>query len=118
MGTTHLAGQTCTVDFSMTPTHPGMRYGAISFTASGGAVLANSYVYGVGTGPQVIWNPGSQTALGGGFVFASGTAVDGSGNVYVSDTGGNAVVEIPAGGGPSRLLATLTAPDDVVVDGG
>src|ERR1700735_5704271 len=56
-GTAYLAGQTCTVDFTFTPTHPGLRYGGISLTSTVGGTIANAYIYGLGTGPQVIYSP-------------------------------------------------------------
>jgi DNA-binding beta-propeller fold protein YncE len=49
------------------------------------------------------------TTLGGGFNGPKGVAVDGSGNVYVADTGNNLVKEMPAGAVPG--LTTLRRRD-------
>jgi sugar lactone lactonase YvrE len=60
-------------------------------------------------------------ALGGGFNNPSGVAVDGSGNVYVADSGYNAVKEMPAGCASSSCVTTLGGgfnyPAGVAVDG-
>jgi sugar lactone lactonase YvrE len=117
IGTTYAAGQTCTVEFSFTPTHPGLRYGGVTLTTSSGTALANSYIYGIGVGPQIIWTPGTQSLLGSGLNTPSGVAVDGSGNVFVSDEMNNAVEEISAADGSTRTLGTFALPDDIAVDG-
>jgi hypothetical protein len=61
------------------------------------------------------------TTLGGGFGAPIGVAVDGSGNVYVGDTGNNAVKEMPPGCASSSCVTTLgggfSYPEGVVVDG-
>ena len=113
----YAAGQSCTVDFIFTPTRPGLRYGGIVLTGSDGATLANGYVYGAGTGPQLIFNPGTQSAVGSGLDAASGVAVDGHGDVFATALGGQAVSEIPAGGGPQIPLGSFTDAEDIAVDG-
>ena len=59
--------------------------------------------------------------LGGGFSAPQDVAVDGKGNVYVADTGNNAVKEIAPGCGSASCVVTLgggfTSPTSVVVDG-
>ena len=118
VGTTYTAGQICSVGFNFTPTHPGLRYGGITLTSSSGALLANSYIYGYGDGPQVIWTPGAQSMLGSGFNQPSGVAIDANGDIYVSDRGSEIVKEIPAGGGPILPIGALDNPsEDVDVDG-
>ena len=47
----------------------------------------------------------------------SGVAVDAAGDVFVADTGNNAVKEIPAGGGPIQTLGSgFSCPTGVAVD--
>jgi hypothetical protein len=62
------------------------------------------------------------TTLGGGFNHPSGVGLDGSGNVYVADSGNSAVKEMPAGCASSSCVTTLGGgfgyPTGVVVDGG
>jgi sugar lactone lactonase YvrE len=119
IGTTYGAGQTCTVDFTFTPSHPGLRDGAVLLTTTAGATLANGYVYGVGNGPQVVWSPGTQTTLGSGSGIGSptGVAIDGNGNIFVADMANNSVEEILASNGSVITLGTFPLPDDVAVDG-
>ena len=120
VGAAYTAGQLCTVEYSFTPTHPGPRYGGVTLTASGGALLANSYIFGIGVGPQVIWAPGTQSTLATGFNFPAHIAVDASGNVFVADAANNAVKEILAAGGYTTintLGSGFQDPLGVAVDG-
>ncbi len=63
----------------------------------------------------------AQVALGGGFNDPGAVAVDGSGDVFVADSGNNAVKEIPPGCVTSSCVKTLGAgfdlPNAVAVDG-
>jgi hypothetical protein len=98
-GTAFAIGDTCTVQYTFTPTHPWIRYGGIALFDASGKLLANLYLTGTGSGPQVsypITLATAPTALGSGFGNLDAVAVDGSGNVYVADTGNNAVKEIVA----------------------
>jgi len=116
VGVPYSANTTCTVNYTFTPTHPGLRFGGISLSTSGSVVLGNAYVSGLGTGPQVIYSPAVQSLLGGPYTSLSGAAVDGAGDIFVSDQGGNAVYEIT--NGVSRQIGpSFTLPDDVAVDG-
>ena len=115
VGTTYMLGQSCTVEFSFTPTRPGQRLGGIVLSTGTGLMIANSYIPGMGVGPQVGWLPGTQTLLGSNLLMPSGVAVDGSGNVYVSQYGAS-VAEI-AVGGAQRTIGTFPVTADVAVDG-
>ncbi len=122
VGLTYSAGQTCTAYFTFKPQHPGLRYGGIALADGTGALLANSYVLGLGNGPQVLYNPPNQTLVGAGFGGLSGVAVDGSGNVYGSDIVNNGIYQVLAATGATRLLTTPPGtprpqPTDVYVDG-
>jgi sugar lactone lactonase YvrE len=112
---------TCTVGVTFAPKYAGARNGAVVIK-NGSDVLASVYVYGIGTGPQVAFNPGLTSALGGSFSQPSGTAVDGSGNIYVADWGNSAVKMIPPGCTASSCVTTLGGgfgtPSGVAVDGG
>lgn len=112
-------GNTCTVTFNLTPKHPGLRMGAAQIL-SGGVIESSVNLYGVGTGPQVIYGPATQTTLGSGFTSTADVAVDGSGNVYVADFGHNLVKEMP----PNCSGCTITTlgggfgmPNGLAVDG-
>jgi sugar lactone lactonase YvrE len=117
---TYGAGGTCTLNVSFTPKFSGVRYGAATLTNSSGTVVATTYVYGTGLGPQVTFSPGTQSTLSSGFSFPMGMAVDGSGNVFVADYGNNAVKEILAAGGYAAvnpLGSGFLQPGGVAVDG-
>ncbi len=89
----HSAATICQLNVIFKPLAPGLRRGAAVFTDSTGNVLASVPLYGVGSGPQVTYQPGAQSPLGGTVGFASGVAVDGNGNVFVAGGFNNAVVE-------------------------
>ena len=110
-------GYTCTLTVSFTPRFSGIRYGAATLS-SGSGVIATSYLYGVGTGPQITFNPAAQRSLGSGFFDPTGIAVDGSGNLFVGDSGNQAVKEVPAGNGAPIDLATgqINYPVGVALD--
>jgi hypothetical protein len=108
-------GDQCIIAYTFQPKHPGLRFGGISLFSSGGVLMGNAYVNGLGTGPQVTYSPPAQSLLGGFYSYPTGVAVDGAGDVFLSDESGNAVYEIT--NGVSRQIGTFTAPDDVAVDG-
>jgi streptogramin lyase len=88
---TYNAGDTCTVDVTFAPKYPGQRMGAVQLTTTDGTVIATNLIYGTGTGPMLTF-PGNTTVNTlantlGTFDMPKGVAVDGSGNVYVADTG-------------------------------
>ena len=125
----YVAGATCVVDVSFSPQVPGMRTGAVLLKDNSGNTLATAYVYGTGTGPMVSFSPGTASTLaqaytsGSGFSGLWGLAVDGSGNVFVSDSGNNAVKEIAAAGGYTGVTPLAVAngnfsnPAGLAVDG-
>ena len=102
-GTTHNynAGDTCTVDVLFKPAHPGVRLGGVELTTTGGAVIANAFVSGTGTGPQVAFpsnNIPSPVNGSGDFPGPLGMAFDGSGNLFVATIWSPfTVYEIPRG---------------------
>jgi hypothetical protein len=57
------AGAICTVIATFTPNYAGIRYGAVELLNGSGAVIATAYLYGVGVGPQAVFQPGTQTAF-------------------------------------------------------
>ena len=111
----------CTVNVSFAPTHPGLRLGAVKMFDGSGNLLATQYVAAIGVAPQVIFSPGVQSALGGGFSQPYGVATDSSGNVYLADQANNTVRKIPAGCVSSSCVVTLGGgfiePYGVAVDG-
>ncbi len=116
LGNVYTAGQTCTAYFTFAPTHPGPRFGGIAFSDAQGNLLANSYLLGSGTGPQLFYLPPTQSFVGSGFGHASGAAIDGFGNVFISDQA-TGIYEIALATGATHLVAPLPHADDVIVDG-
>jgi sugar lactone lactonase YvrE len=114
-GVAYAAGQTCAVVFTFNPTRPGQRYGGLLLSDGAGNAMANSHVYGVGMGPQVGFLPGTQGLLGSGLNQPSGVAVDGNGNVFVSEYGGG-LAEITAAG-VQGSVGSFGVTSDVAVDG-
>ncbi|MEO6817133.1 MAG: hypothetical protein ABI177_10560 [Edaphobacter sp.] len=99
--------------------------GSVELTITGGATIATAYIYGTGTGPLVTF-PGnaSVNTIGSGYSDPFGMAVDGSGNVFVTDNGNAVVKEIAAVGGvvsSSSTVNTISSgyiePKGVAVDG-
>jgi len=125
--TAYTAGETCTVNVTFTPTKAGPRHGAVELLNASGGTIATANVFGTGQGPQVVFSPATESALGGGFSYPVGVAVDGSGNVYVADTSNESVgyfgnvFEMPAGCASSSCVKTLgggfNAPVGAAVDG-
>jgi sugar lactone lactonase YvrE len=119
--TAYTASETCTVDVTFTPTRAGSRYGAVELLNAGGSTIATAYVYGTGTGPQVVFSPITESTLGGPYNLPLGVAADASGNIYVADANNNAVEEMPAGCASSSCMTELgggfNGPEGVAVDG-
>jgi sugar lactone lactonase YvrE len=119
--TTYGSSATCTVNVTFSPTHPGPRLGAVKLLDGSGNLLATQYVTAIGVSPQVIFSPGVQSALGGGFSQPYGVATDSSGNVYLADQAHNAVKKIPSGCVSSGCVLTIgggfSLPYGVAVDG-
>ena len=112
---------TCTVTVHFTPKDSGTRTGAVELLNSGGtAIVATAHVNGTGTGPQITFGPGVPAKLAKSTTFTDpdGVAVDGSGNVYVADSGAPAVYQIPPASATATALGSgFDAPKGVAVDG-
>jgi hypothetical protein len=117
-GIAYTAGQTCSLSFYFKPTRPGIRYGGITLTDAAGDLLANSYVYGYGVGPQVLYDPIVQTLVGNSLGLPSGVAINGNGDLFVSNYQGasSGLVEIAANGTVTPI-GSFAAGRDVAVDG-
>jgi streptogramin lyase len=117
---TYSSTTTCTVGVTFGPKYAGARNGALVIE-DGSDVRATVYVYGTGTAPEVVFNPGTTSAPGGGFDYPEGAAVDSSGNVYIADWGNGAVKKIQPGCTASSCVTALgggfSTPSGVAVDG-
>ena len=116
INTAYTAGQTCLIHFDFRPKQPGIRYGGITLTDASGNLLANSYIYGYGVGPQVLYNPIVQSLVGNSLGDPNGVAINGTGDLFVSNSVGPGLTEIAANGTVTPI-GTLTGGKDVAVDG-
>jgi len=111
----------CMVNVSFKPLVSGLRGGAVVFYSGASktsTALATVPVFGVGSGPQIVFGPGgARSSVGGNFVSPQGVAVDAKGNVYVTDIGLQEVFKITPGGIQTTLGTGLEVPEDVAVDG-
>src|SRR3954451_11943856 len=99
------------VTFSPTP-----RFGSLTSLAARGTLFAGLSglakaaalvcLCAAGAGAQTAHFSGAINTLSSGFNGPEGVAVDGSGNVFIADTGNNRVVELPAGGGRQITVPT------------
>jgi streptogramin lyase len=119
-GFPYSSGSSCTLNVTFTPTASGPRYGAAVLTDSFGNALATAPLFGIGTGPQVTFSPGTESPIGIGTVNQPYVvAVDAKANVYVGDDVTGNVSEFTAASGYSTglTLATFSYPSGLVVDG-
>ena len=113
-------GGSCAVPVQFAPLAPGARRGAVELFDASGNLLGTQMLYGVGLGSVGVLLPGTmQTVAGdGAWVYKSdgvaataasiflpgGVAVDGSGNIFLSDTSNHRVRRVDA---VSGLISTV-----------
>ena len=116
---TQTAGSSCTVVVTFAPGAPGTRMGAVQLLDPSNNVLVTTLLQGAAQGPAIAFGPGVQTTLpASGLTNPYGVAVDGAGDVFVSDPANTRVVKIPAGGGPQTTVGSgLSSPFGLAVDG-
>jgi sugar lactone lactonase YvrE len=115
---TQAAGSDCTIAMSFAPTAPGLRRSAVILGDQHGNTLASVPVYGTGLGPQIDFGGATQSNVGSGFNQPSGMVLDGAGDLFVTDTLNNRVVEIPANGGAQSTVGSgLALPVGIAIDG-
>ena len=82
---TYATETTCSILVGFAPQSSGARSGAISFWDDSGHPLQTTYIYGVGVASRTVMLPATVTPVASGLAMPTGVAVDGAGNVYVSD---------------------------------
>ena len=89
--------ETCKISLSFTPQQIGLRLGALTITDNSGTVVNLVYLYGVGVGPQFVFQPATATAVDtatGVGSFTAGAAVqDPNGNTIFTDVANNRILE-------------------------
>ncbi len=114
------AGSTCTVNVTFAPKFAGARSGAVQIVDNSGNVLASTAIYGTGTASAIAYSPSTTVTLASGFSTPEGVAVDGAGNVFITDSRNSAVKEIVAEGDYTTvrtLNSDFNFPFGVAVDG-
>jgi hypothetical protein len=117
-------GSSCSVAVTFSPTHAGLRQDAVIVQDSGGNVLAESFVYGTGQGPQVTFNPGvlkivytGENNLQPGDTFTS-LASDGAGNLYLAKGNFRLILKFAAGSSTPVIIAGQRLVSGTSGDGG
>ena len=107
-------GASCTVTVNLTPATAGARSGAVVLVDTSGNALATAYLYGIGAGPQIAYDPGVQSAFASG-VVSEGVTTDTAGNVYINT--GSSVVKVAPGGAQTTVGTGFSSEGGIAVDG-
>lgn len=144
------AGQSCSQSVIFTPAYPGVRLGAVVLLDGGGSVLGTTYLCGIGLGGLGLMIPGNvipaagngdyeqlddgQLATDADLKLPSSVVLDGSGNMYIADSGHNRIRKVDAtthristivgngnaaysGDNGPAAFATINTPSGVALDG-
>jgi sugar lactone lactonase YvrE len=122
-GTNYGAGQSCTVEVEFKPLYAGQRYGAALLLDGAGNVIVSALLAGNGVGPQLAFGGGAAIAfapMANGVAFKNpfDPAVDGKGNLYITDQNNSRVVELPAGGAAPIAIDPIVGSQGLVHPGG
>jgi sugar lactone lactonase YvrE len=119
--TTYTSDTDCTINVNFKPITAGLRMGAVviySGAGRSGEVLASVPVFGIGTGPQLIFETDdTQASVGSGFISPEAVAVDAAGDVYVADIDLQEVFKVTPEGKETTVGTGLEVPGGVAVDG-
>lgn len=107
LNTTYFSGQSCTVYVEFAPRFSGNRSGAVVLQDSSGNDMAIGLLQGQGVGPQVLFQPGSQSVLGSGFTAPTSVAVDGNGDIFVANLSSTVLYEMVAVNGAVPASPTI-----------
>ena len=117
-------GANCTVQAKFAPKYAGVRAGAVEIVDGNGKVLATTFVYGKGLGPQIAFDGAAPILVNFGTapqIFWQQVTVDELGNLYLLGTLASTNVygtyELPAGGGALKSLGAGVVPVGIAVDG-
>ncbi len=102
----------CTAEISFLPTAPGLRNGAVVLYGPSLNPVLTVLLYGFGDAPVAALAPNTGTVVSTGgvpVVAPFQIALDGAGNIYDANDGGN-LVKIPFGGGTASVVSTSGFP--------
>ena len=105
--TAYSVGQTCTMNVIFTPRFAGNRFGAVVLVDTSENTISTGYLQGTGVGPQILFQPGTLSVLGGGLSEPASVAVDGSGNLYFTAVGSYVLREMLAVNGVVPASPTI-----------
>jgi DNA-binding beta-propeller fold protein YncE len=97
----------CTIQVQFLPTAPGLRHGAVVLYDENNSPIITVPLYGFADAPVAALAPNTGTVVSTGGVplsFPFQIALDGAGNIYDANDGGN-LVKIPAGGGTASVVS-------------
>ena len=97
----------CTIEVQFLPTAPGLRHGAVVLYDESNNPVITVPLYGFGDAAVAALAPNTGTVVSTGGValsFPFQIALDGAGNIYDANNGGN-LVKIPAGGGTASVVS-------------
>src|SRR5580692_11596946 len=112
----------CTVAVSFAPLYPGERNGAVEIIGTGNTLLETAYISGIGTAPDAIFEPGTQSLVASesGAGNFDDVAVDVQGNVYIVDYTNNQILKETLSSGSysqSTAFSGLSGPSGIAIDG-
>jgi DNA-binding beta-propeller fold protein YncE len=102
----------CTVEVSFLPTAPGLRNGSLVLYDPDSSPVLTVPLYGFGDAPVAALSPNTGTVINTGGVVLNipfQAALDGAGNIYAANDGGN-LVKIPAVGGSASVVSPTGYP--------
>ncbi len=109
-------GSDLAATITFTPTNVGERSAVLTVTDSNGG-SGTATVTGTGQGPLVTLSPGVTTSYATGFNSPNSISVDGTGNLFVADSGAHSLFEIASGSTTPVAIGTgFTAPSGTAFD--
>jgi sugar lactone lactonase YvrE len=123
VGSNYAEGDNCTVQVKFAPVYAGERYGAVLLTDASGNRIGSSVLAGEGMGPQIAFGSGAAIAIaplvnGVAFNNPFDTAVDGKGDLFLTDSNNARVVELPADGGAPIAIDPIAGGSGLLTPGG
>ena len=113
----YAANATCVISLAYKPSVPGTKLGSVVFYNGSNVPVFTLPATGVGTGSLLSFGFAAPTNTRSAFNGPSSVSIDGTGNMYVSDTLNNRVVRIPTSGASTNVGTGLLYPDGLAVDG-